>query len=130
MTSIFTKIVNDEIPSFKIYENDQCLAFLDAFPLKCGHTLVVPKKKTDYIFDINSPEYLELWDFAKIIAKAIKKVIKCKRVAVVVIGLEVPHAHIHLIPINNIKDINFELPKLSFSNLEMKKTANLITSAI
>jgi histidine triad (HIT) family protein len=130
MTSIFTKIVNDEIPSFKIYENEQCLAFLDAFPLKYGHTLVVPKKKTDYIFDINSPEYLELWDFAKIIAKAMKKVIKCKRVAVVVIGLEVPHAHIHLIPINNITDINFELPKLSFSNLEMKKKANLITSAI
>jgi histidine triad (HIT) family protein len=130
MTSIFTKIVNDEIPSFKIYENEQCLAFLDAFPLKYGHTLVVPKKKTDYIFDINSPEYLELWDFAQIIAKAMKKVIKCKRVAVVVIGLEVPHAHIHLIPINNITDINFELPKLSFSNIEMKKTANLITSAI
>ena len=130
MTSIFTKIVNDEIPSFKIYENEKCLAFLDAFPLKCGHTLVVPKKQTDYIFDINSPQYLELWDFAHIIAKAMKKVIKCKRVAVVVIGLEVPHAHIHLIPINNITDINFELPKLSFSNIEMKKTANLITSAI
>ena len=130
MTSVFTKIVNDEIPSFKIYENEKCLAFLDAFPLKSGHTLVIPKKQADYIFDINSPEYLELWDFAQIIAIAMKKVIKCKRVAVVVIGLEVAHAHIHLIPINKVTDINFELPKLSFSNSEMKKTANLISLAI
>ena len=130
MTSIFTRIVNDEIPSFKIHESEKHLAFLDAFPLKSGHTLVIPKKQTDYLFDINSPEYLELWEFAQIIAKAIKKVIKCKRVAVVVIGLEVPHAHIHLIPINNITDINFDLPKLSFSNIKMKKTAKLTTSAI
>ena len=130
MTSVFTKIVNDKIPSFKIHENEKCLAFLDAFPLKSGHTLVIPKKQADYIFDINSPEYLELWDFAQIIAIAMKKVIKCKRVAVVVIGLEVAHAHIHLIPINKVTDINFELPKLSFSNSEMKKTANLISLAI
>jgi len=130
MTSVFTKIVNDEIPSFKIHENEKCLAFLDAFPLKSGHTLVIPKKQADYIFDINSTEYLELWDFTQTIAIAMKKVIKCKRVAVVVIGLEVAHAHIHLIPINKVTDINFELPKLSFSNSEMKKIANLITLAI
>jgi histidine triad (HIT) family protein len=90
MPSIFTKIIKDEIPSFKIHENDDFLAFLDVYPLKKGHTLVIPKQETDYIFDIKSKEYLNLWNFAKIIAKAIKKVIKCKRVSIVVIGLEVP----------------------------------------
>ena len=130
MPSIFTKIIKDEIPSFKIYENDDFLAFLDVYPLKKGHTLVIPKQETDYIFDIKSNEYLNLWNFAKIIAKAIKKVIKCKRVSIVVIGLEVPHAHIHLIPIDSIEDINFERPKLSFSNKEMENTANIIREAI
>lgn len=130
MPSIFTKIIKDEIPSFKIHENDDFLAFLDVYPLKKGHTLVIPKQETDYIFDIKSNEYLNLWNFAKIIAKAIKKVIKCKRVSIVVIGLEVPHAHIHLIPIDSIEDINFERPKLSFSNKEMENTANIIREAI
>ena len=130
MPSIFTKIIKDEIPSFKIHENDDFLAFLDVYPLKKGHTLVIPKQETDYIFDIKSKEYLNLWNFAKIIAKAIKKVIKCKRVSIVVIGLEVPHAHIHLIPIDSIEDINFERPKLSFSNKEMENTANIIREAI
>ena len=130
MPSIFTKIIKDEIPSFKIHENDDFLAFLDVYPLKKGHTLVIPKQETDYIFDIKSNEYLNLWNFAKIIAKAIKKVIRCKRVSIVVIGLEVPHAHIHLIPIDSIEDINFERPKLSFSNKEMENTANIIREAI
>jgi|TARA_B110000263_G_scaffold69932_1_gene60884 histidine triad (HIT) family protein len=130
MSSIFSKIVKDEIPSFKIHEDDDFLAFLDVYPLKKGHTLVIPKKQTDYIFDIDSEEYLNLWNFAKIIAKAMKKVIKCKRVSIVVIGLEVPHAHIHLIPINSIEEINFEQPKLSFTNEEMKNIANLIRTAI
>jgi|TARA_B110000914_G_scaffold31292_1_gene24030 histidine triad (HIT) family protein len=130
MPSIFTKIIKDEIPSFKIHENDDFLAFLDVYPLKKGHTLVIPKQETDYIFDIKSKEYLNLWNFAKIIAKAIKKVIKCKRVSIVVIGLEVPHAHIHLIPIDSIEDINFERAKLSFSNKEMENTANIIREAI
>ena len=130
MSSIFSKIVKDEIPSFKIHEDDGFLAFLDVYPLKKGHTLVIPKKQADYIFDIDSEEYLNLWNFAKIIAKAIKKVIKCKRVSIVVIGLEVPHAHIHLIPINSIEEINFEQPKLSFTNEEMKNIANLIRTAI
>ena len=130
MPSIFTKIIKDEISSFKIHENDDFLAFLDVYPLKKGHTLVIPKQETDYIFDIKSNEYLNLWNFAKIIAKAMKKVIKCKRVSIVVIGLEVPHAHIHLIPINSIEEINFEQPKLSFTNEEMKNIANLIRTAI
>ncbi|MBT7896617.1 MAG: HIT domain-containing protein [Flavobacteriales bacterium] len=130
MPSIFTKIIKDEIPSFKIHENDDFLAFLDVYPLKKGHTLVIPKQETDYIFDIKSNEYLNLWNFAKIIAKAIKKVIKCKRVSIVVIGLEVPHAHIHLIPIDSIEDINFDRPKLFFSNKEMENTANIIREAI
>jgi len=130
MSSIFSKIVKDEIPSFKIHEDDDFLAFLDVYPLQKGHTLVIPKKQTDYIFDIDSEEYLNLWNFAKIIAKAMKKVIKCKRVSIVVIGLEVPHAHIHLIPINSIEEINFEQPKLSFTNEEMKNIANLIRTAI
>ena len=130
MPSIFTKIIKDEIPSFKIHENDDFLAFLDVYPLKKGHTLVIPKQETDYIFDIKSKEYLNLWNFAKIIAKAIKKVIKCKRVSIVVIGLEVPHAHIHLIPIDSIEDVNFERAKLSFSNKEMENTANIIREAI
>ena len=130
MSSIFSKIVNGEIPSFKIYEDDNFLSFLDVYPLKRGHTLVIPKKETDYIFDIDSEEYSNLWNFAKIIAKAMKKVIKCKRVSIVVIGLEVPHAHIHLIPIDSVEEINFEQPKLSFSNEEMKDIANLISKAI
>jgi len=130
MSSIFSKIVKDEIPSFKIHDDDDFLAFLDVYPLQKGHTLVIPKKQTDYIFDIDSEEYLNLWSFAKIIAKAMKKVIKCKRVSIVVIGLEVPHAHIHLIPINSIEEINFEQPKLSFTNEEMENIANLIRTAI
>jgi histidine triad (HIT) family protein len=130
MSSIFSKIVKDEIPSFKIHDDDDFLAFLDVYPLQKGHTLVIPKKQTDYIFDIDSEEYLNLWSFAKLIAKAMKKVIKCKRVSIVVIGLEVPHAHIHLIPINSIEEINFEQPKLSFTNEEMKNIANLIRTAI
>ena len=130
MSSIFSKIVKGEIPSFKIYEDDNFLSFLDVYPLKRGHTLVIPKKEIDYIFDIDSEEYSNLWNFAKIIAKAMKKVIKCKRVSIVVIGLEVPHAHIHLIPIDSVEEINFEQPKLSFSNEEMKDIANLISKAI
>ena len=130
MSSIFSKIVKGEIPSFKIYEDDNFLSFLDVYPLKRGHTLVIPKKEMDYILDIDSEEYSNLWNFAKIIAKAMKKVIKCKRVSIVVIGLEVPHAHIHLIPIDSVEEINFEQPKLSFSNEEMKDIANLISKAI
>tara|TARA_B100000902_G_scaffold113261_1_gene114430 strand:+ start:337 stop:729 length:393 start_codon:yes stop_codon:yes gene_type:complete len=130
MPSIFSKIVSKEIPSFKVYEDDNFLAFLDINPLKKGHTLVIPKEETDYIFDIKSQEYEDLWSFAKLVAKGMKKVIDCERISIVVIGLEVPHAHIHLIPLDNIQDIDFSQPKLKILDEEMQKIANLIKSAI
>jgi histidine triad (HIT) family protein len=130
MASIFSKIINDEIPSFKILENENFLAFLDIFPLAKGHVLVIPKKEIDYLFDISSDEYGELWKFARQVAKAMDKVIDCKRIGVAVIGLEVPHAHIHLVPLNNVSDINFERPKLIFSEEEMNEVAQNIRKAI
>ena len=130
MSSIFSKIVRNEISSFKIHENDNFLAFLDINPLKRGHTLVIPKKEVDYIFDIATEEYLQLWEFTQVISKAMKKAISCKRISIVVIGLDVPHAHIHLIPIDNVSEINFNSPKIPLSNEEMNKIANQISSAI
>ena len=130
MSSIFTKIVNGEIPAYKVAEDENHLAFLDISPLAKGHILVIPKKETDYIFDITSDEYLELWKFAQKVAKGMDKVIACERIGVAVIGLEVPHAHIHLVPLNNVSDINFERPKLKFSEAEMKSVSDLIKSAI
>jgi histidine triad (HIT) family protein len=130
MSSIFSKIVSGDIPAYKVAEEDNHLAFLDIFPLAKGHVLVIPKKESDYIFDIASEEYLALWKFAQKVAKGMDKVIACERIGVAVIGLEVPHAHIHLIPLNNVSDINFERPKLKFSEAEMQEVANLIKSAI
>ena len=130
MASIFSKIISDEIPAYKILENENFLAFLDIFPLAKGHVLVIPKKEIDYLFDISSDEYGELWKFAQQVAKAMDKVIDCKRIGVAVIGLEVPHAHIHLVPLNNVSDINFERPKLSFSEEEMNEFAQNIRKAI
>jgi len=130
MSSIFSKIVRNELPSFNVYENENHIAFLDINPLKIGHTLVIPKKEIDYIFDINSKEYDDLWNFAKIVAKGMRKVIECERISIVVMGLDVPHAHIHLIPFNNINDIDFSKPKLKISNEEMQNTADLIKNAI
>ena len=130
MPSIFSKIVSNEIPSFKVHEDDDFLAFLDINPLKKGHTLVIPKEETDYIFDIKPQEYEDLWSFAKVVAKGMKKVIDCERISIVVMGLEVPHAHIHLIPFNNIQDIDFSQPKLKILDEEMQEIANLIKSAI
>ena len=130
MASIFSKIINDEIPAYKILENENFLAFLDIFPLAKGHVLVIPKKEIDCLFDISSDEYVELWKFAQQVAKAMDKVIDCKRIGVAVIGLEVPHAHIHLVPLNNVSDINFERPKLSFSEEEMNEVAQKIRKAI
>ena len=130
MSSIFSKIVSGDIASYKIAEDESHLAFLDIFPLAKGHVLVIPKKEIDYIFDIHSDAYLELWKFAQKVAKAIDKVIECKRVGVAVVGLEVPHAHIHLVPLNTVSDINFEGPKLEFSEVEMRSVADLIKSAI
>lgn len=130
MPSIFSKIVRNEIPSYKVYENENFLAFLDINPLKKGHTLVIPKKEVDYIFDLKSKEYQELWNFAKLVAKGMKRVIKCERISIVVMGLEVPHAHIHLIPLDSMQDIDFSQPKLNLSSDQMNKIASLINSAI
>jgi len=130
MSSIFSKIVNNETPSFKVAEDENYLAFLDAFPLSYGHVLVIPKKETDYIFDLDSDKYLGLWNFSQKVAKAMDKVIVCKRIGVAVIGLEVPHAHIHLVPINGISDINFERDKKTFSADKMQEIADKINFAL
>ena len=130
MPSIFSKIVSGDIPAFKVDEDKNYVAFLDIFPLAKGHVLVIPKKETDYIFDLDSEEYLGLFNFAKKVAKAMDKVISCERIGVAVIGLEVPHAHIHLLPLHDVSDINFERPKLKFPDSEMKEIADLIKSAI
>jgi len=130
MPSIFSKIISNEIPSYKVSENENFLAFLDILPLTKGHVLVIPKKETDYLFDINSDDYMELWKFAKQIAKAMDKAIDCKRIGVAVIGLEVPHAHIHLVPLNDVADINFDRPKLSLSEEVMDEFAQKIRKAL
>jgi histidine triad (HIT) family protein len=115
MATVFSKIIQGEIPCYKIAEDDRFFAFLDIHPLAEGHTLVVPKIETDYIFDLDDDRLTGMMVFAKKTAKAIGKVIPCKRVGIAVIGLEVPHAHIHLIPINGIHDIEFSQPKLKLS---------------
>ncbi|MBI9055276.1 MAG: HIT family protein [Bacteroidales bacterium] len=130
MASIFTKIINGEIPSYKIAEDENYYAFLDIFPLAKGHTLVIPKKEVDYLFDLDDDILAGMNLFAKKIARAIDKTIECKRVGVVVLGLEVPHAHIHLIPLNNESDASFSKPKLKFSEEEFKEIAKKISSAI
>jgi histidine triad (HIT) family protein len=124
--SIFTKIINGDIPHYKIAENDKFLAFLDLMPLRIGHTLVVPKNQIDYIYDLSDEMLGELMVFSKVVAKKIETKIKCKRIGVAVIGLEVPHAHIHLIPIDSVSDMDFKQPKLSLEKEEMKKIADLI----
>jgi histidine triad (HIT) family protein len=126
MGTIFSRILSGEIPCYKITENDKFFAFLDVFPLVNGHVLVVPKVETDYIFDIEDQELSEMIVFAKNVSKAIKKSIPCKRIGVAVIGLEVPHAHIHLVPLNSVSDINFEKPKLKPSAQELATVAELI----
>jgi len=128
MASIFTKIINNEIPAYKIAEDENYLAFLDVFPIAKGHTLVVPKKEIDNMFDLDDDLLGGLHIFAKKIAKAIEKVVSCNRVGTAVVGLEVPHAHLHLIPINNIGDISFEKPKLKFTEDEFNKIVNDIKS--
>lgn len=129
MASIFTRIVNGEIPCYKIAETDDCLAFLDVSPLAKGHVLVIPKKEIDNIFDLENALYLDLMLFAKKVAHAMKQVIPCQKVGIAVIGLEVPHAHIHLVPINNVGDINFSKSKLQLTKEELSATATLIVRA-
>ncbi len=130
MPTIFSKIINGEIPAFKVAETNDFLAFLDIQPLREGHVLVIPKKEVDYIFDLDDETYAGLTLFAKIVADGIKKVIPCKKVGVAVIGLEVPHAHIHLIPMNNVSDLNFNQDKLKLSDEKLKKIAEEIRNAI
>ncbi len=126
MATIFSKIIAGEIPSYKVAEDAENYAFLDINPVSKGHVLVVPKIEDDYIFNLSDERYVSLTLFAKKVAKAVDKAIECKRVAVAVIGLEVPHAHIHLIPISEEKDMDFKKPKLSLSDEEMKKIAQSI----
>ncbi|MBI3234822.1 MAG: HIT family protein [Bacteroidetes bacterium] len=122
MSSIFTKIISGEIPCYKIAEDENYLAFLDISPLAKGHTLVIPKKEESYIFNLEDDELSGLILFAKKTAKAIEKAVVCKRIGVAVIGLEVPHTHIHLVPINQVGDINFAQPKLNPSQDELAET--------
>lgn len=128
MASIFTKIINGEIPSYKIAEDENFYAFLDVFPIAKGHTLVVPKKEIDYIFDLDDNIIGGMHIFAKKVAKAIEKAVPCKRIGTAVVGLEVPHAHLHLVPINDIYDLSFEKPKLKFTEEEFKEIQRAIIS--
>jgi histidine triad (HIT) family protein len=130
LPSIFTKIVNGEIPCYKVAEDERFLAFLDVFPLTKGHTLVIPKSETDYIFDLDDQTYLDLMLFAKKVALAMKLAIPCNRISVQVIGLEVPHAHVHLIPIKSMNDCNFSNQKLKFSKEEFESIAEDIRKQI
>ncbi len=123
MATIFTKIVQGEIPCYLISEDEHFLAFLDVNPLVKGHTLVIPKKEQDYLFDIEDEAYLNLQLFAKKVAVQLKSKIQCKRIGVAVIGLEVPHAHIHLIPLNTMDDMNFSREKLKISSTELAEIA-------
>jgi histidine triad (HIT) family protein len=130
MPTLFTKIIRGEIPSFKIAENEHCYAFLDIFPLAKGHTLIVPKLEVDYLFDLDDQSFSELNLFAKKVALAIGHSIPCLRVGVAVVGLEVPHAHMHLIPLNGVHDIDFSRPKLKLEPAEMESIAAHIRSSL
>lgn len=130
MASIFTKIVEGEIPAYKVAEDENYLAFLDIFPLAKGHVLVIPKKEVDYLFDLDDELYSGLQLFAKRVAVALKKAIPCKKVGVAVLGLEVPHAHIHLVPMQSEKDINFSNPKLKLSEEEFKAIVEKIKNEL
>jgi len=130
MPSIFTRIVQGEIPSYKVYEDEHTLAFLDINPLAKGHTLVIPKKEVDYLFDVDDTLLQHLLPVCKHVAHGIEQVVPCERVGVAVVGLEVPHAHIHLIPINGVHDIDFSRPKLQFSSEEFDQIASTIRLAI
>lgn len=130
MSSIFSKIAAGEIPSYKVAEDANYLAFLDIFPLAKGHVLVIPKKEVDYLFDLDQETYSGLMEFTRKVALAIGKSIPCKRVGVAVLGLEVPHAHIHLVPLNSESDINFSKPKLQLNSEEFTAIAKLIANSV
>jgi histidine triad (HIT) family protein len=130
MATIFTKIINGDIPCYKIAEDDRFFAFLDINPLRAGHTLVVPKNETDYLFDLDDDQLAGLMLFSKKVAVAIRKVISCNRIGVAVLGLEVPHAHIHLVPMDTMNDINFKNPKLKFTPEEFMDIAEKISREV
>jgi len=130
MATLFTKIIKGEIPCYKIAEDDKYFAFLDVNPLMAGHTLVVPKAETDYIFDLADSELSGLVLFSKKVAMAIEKAIPCVRIGVAVIGLEIPHVHIHLVPMNTMNDLNFKNPKLKFTPEEFTKIAKRISEKV
>ena len=130
MSTVFSKIVAGEIPAYKVAESVDYLAFLDISPLTRGHVLVIPKKETDYIFDIADDEYMGMWVFAKIVAQGIKKVFPCPKVGIAVVGLEVAHAHIHLGPLQHVNDMDFSRPKLNLPEEEMEKIAADIRAAV
>jgi histidine triad (HIT) family protein len=127
MASIFTRIINGEIPCYKVADSGRYFAFLDINPLKAGHTLVVPKKEVDYLFDLEDNDLEGIMVFSKKVAAAIKKAYPCNRVGIAVLGLEVPHAHIHLVPMDSMEDVNFRNPKLKFTPEEFREiAANII----
>lgn len=128
MSSIFTKIIRGEIPCYKIAEDENYFAFLDIAPLAIGHTLVVPKQEVDYIFHLDDRQLADMMVFAKKVALAIDRAVPCKRVGIAVIGLEVPHAHIHLVPLQNVSDIDFSRPKLSMATEQMIDVASKIVA--
>ncbi len=130
MATIFTKIIEGEIPSYKIAEDEHFLAFLDINPLAKGHTLVIPKKEVDYLFDLDEHTYQALWLFARKVADALNRTMTCERIGVAVVGLEVPHAHIHLVPINGVYDIDFSKEKLQLSEGEFEMIAKRISDVI
>jgi histidine triad (HIT) family protein len=130
MATIFSKIISGEIPSYRIYEDERYYAFLDIHPLAKGHTLVIPKVETDYLFDLEDNLLGDMMIFAKKVARAIDHTMDCKRVGMAVLGLEVPHAHIHLVPINDLYDIEFSRPKLQLSREEFSAIAEKISAAI
>ncbi len=130
MSTIFSKIISGDIPAFKVAEDAHFLAFLDINPLAKGHLLVITKQQTDYIFDIEDELYADFFLFAKKVARAMKKVLPCQKIGIAVIGLEVRHAHIHLVPINDIYDIDFKKPKLKFTRDEFEEIAEAITAAL
>jgi histidine triad (HIT) family protein len=130
MSTIFSKIAAGEIPCYKVAENEDYMAFLDIFPLVRGHVLVIPKKEIDYLFDLDKETYTGLMEFVRKVALAAGKVIPCKRIGVTVLGLEVPHAHVHLVPLNSERDIDFSRPKLQFTPEEFAATAKAIAEAM
>lgn len=129
MATIFTRIINGEIPCYKVAESDDFLAFLDISPLRKGHTLVIPKKEVDYIFDLDDTTFVGLFAFAKKVAIALESVVDCERIGVAVIGLEVPHAHVHLSPINSLHDLNFAKTRAELSQQEFEQLASQINEA-